>query len=57
MKLLLCHCKHCKHGRSKGPYDAMVRQKAKRAKSDVRVMLRKGDYERLPQAAVIGYTD
>lgn len=57
MKLLLCHCSHCKHGRHRGPHDAMVRQKAKRAKSDVRAMIRKGDYDKLPQRVAIGYTD
>lgn len=57
MKLLLCHCSYCKHGRHRGPHDAMVRQKAKRAKSDVRAMIRKGEYEKLPQRVAIGYTD
>lgn len=57
MKLLLCRCVQCKHGRQKGPHDASVRQKAKRAKSLVRQLLRKGEYDKLPQIVAIGYTD
>lgn len=57
MKLLICRCPSCKHGRQKGPHDTSVRGKAKRAKGVVRAMLRKGEYDSLPKVVAIGYTD
>lgn len=56
MKLLMCHCQACKHGR-KFRYDTVVKNKRHRARSKVRSMLRHGKYEDLPQAVVVGYTD
>lgn len=57
MKLLMCHCQHCKHGRKRGPHGAAVTGKKHGARSKVRRLLRVGEWERLPQAVAIGYTD
>lgn len=56
MKLLMCHCQQCKHGR-KEMFRKEVNHKKRRAKMRVRQLLRRGDYDRLPVAVVIGYTD
>jgi hypothetical protein len=57
MKLLMCHCMYCKHGRQKGPWDAMVKQKKTRARMKVKQLLRDGEYDNLPVKVAIGYTD
>lgn len=54
MKLRMCHCQHCKYGRRN---DTSVRQKAKGARSKVRRLLHRGEYDRLPVSVAIGYTD
>jgi hypothetical protein len=57
MKIVVCHCQHCKHGRQYGPHDASVRQKGKSKRAKVRAMLRVGEYEKLPVKVAVGYTD
>lgn len=56
MKLLMCHCQSCKHGR-KFRHDTVVKNKRHRARSIVRYQLRRGIYDLLPVAVAIGYTD
>lgn len=56
MKTQVCHCVQCKHGR-RGPYAKEVKAKVSRGRSQVRQLLRRGEYERLPQIVLTGYTD
>lgn len=61
MKLLMCHCQHCKSGRSLSRagkfYATVVRQRRSGKRVEVRRRLRSGRYDDLPTAAYIGYTD
>lgn len=57
MKLLICKCEQCKHGRQRGPHDVSVRQKTKCARMMVRQLLARGEYDNLPVVVEIGYTD
>lgn len=56
MKTQVCKCVQCKHGRN-GPYAKEVRDKVQSGRSRVRQLLRRGEYERLPQKVLTGYTD
>lgn len=56
MKLMICHCQACKHGR-KFRYNTVVKHKRHRARSIVRHQLRQGEYDKLPVAVRVGYTD
>lgn len=56
MKLLICRCQQCKHGR-KHIHDRQVKDKVQGAKARVRAMLKRGEYEELPTRVEIGYTD
>lgn len=53
MKLLMCQCRQCRWGR-KG---YRIKHLRSAARSVTRSMLRQGDYERVPVAIKIGYTD
>lgn len=57
MKLLMCHCSGCKHGRQKGPHGTAIKQKRTRARMKVKQLLRRGDFDSIPVSIVIGYTD
>lgn len=57
MKLLMCGCKQCKAGRKSSGGRYFVLHKRKAARRDVRKFLRLGNYDRLPVAVAVGYTD
>lgn len=57
MKLLMCQCRMCKRGRKVPSIQASIRGRIKGHKAKARRMLRKGDYDSLPLAVAIGYTD
>lgn len=56
VKIVICKCQACKHGR-KYIHRREVEDKAQGAKARVRQLLRKGEYDKLPQTVAIGYTD
>lgn len=56
MKTQVCKCIQCKHGR-RGPFAKEVKQKISRYRSQTKALLKKGEYERLPQIVLTGYTD
>lgn len=56
MKTQVCKCVQCKHGRN-GPYAKEVKAKVRSGRSRVRALLKCGEYERLPQIVLTGYTD
>lgn len=57
MKLRMCRCRHCRAGRKGIWMQARIRSMAKGYRHKVRILLGQGEYERLPLAVPIGYTD
>ena len=57
MKLLMCQCRQCKAGRKSTGGRYFVRHKRKALKAEVRSRLRRGEYDDLPAAVAVGYTD
>ena len=55
MKLALCGCRTCRRGRR--AYHSITRSKVKAARATVHRLLHVGEYERLPERVVVGYTD
>ncbi len=57
MKLKFCSCRMCKWGRKSSWEQENIRQKKKSARRVVKELLRSGEYDNLPIAVAIGYTD
>lgn len=57
MKLKFCSCRMCKWGRKTSWEQENIRQKKKSARRIVKELLRSGEYDNLPIAVAIGYTD
>ena len=56
VKLLMCNCSQCKHGRKSKREQCNIKHKRSRWRSEVRHLLRAGKHEMLPTAIQIGYT-
>ncbi len=57
MKLLMCGCRQCKAGRKRKGVRTSIKRKRSRARSEVRVGLKTGEFDDLPTKVYIGYTD
>lgn len=59
MKILLCHCEQCVHGRSghKSHGSREIRTKLKGWRSRIKARLKNGEYNDLPEKFSGGYTD
>lgn len=57
MKLLMCQCIQCRHGRKGYRERYRIKHMRSAARSKSRRMLRKGEYEKLPNSVLVGYTD
>ena len=57
MKLLMCGCRQCKAGRKRKGVRTSIKRKRSRARSEVRVGLKTGEFDDLPTKIYIGYTD
>lgn len=57
MKLKMCNCKQCRHGRDSKHMHTCINLKKRAARSKVRRLLAQGEYEKLPGAVAVGYTD
>jgi hypothetical protein len=57
MKLLMCHCRMCKLGRDSRWMHTKIRSKAKGARRLTKMLLQMGEYEKLQDVVLIGYTD
>ena len=57
MKLKMCNCKQCKHGRKNDHNRYMVTHLKRAARHKVKQALQAGDWENLPEAVWIPWTD
>ena len=57
MKLLMCQCRHCKRGRKGQRERYRIKHMRSAARSEARKRLRNGEYDALPVAVAVGYTD
>lgn len=57
MKLRMCSCRMCKMGRNSAFANALIKCKKKAHRMEVRKLLRRGDYDNIPVAVAVGYTD
>ena len=55
MRLFICNCRYCRVSKSKRR--AMVKARRHCARSRTRCLLRTGEYDELPWAVRVGYTD
>ena len=57
MKMLICKCWMCKHGRKWPNASLEIKGKRHSARTKVRTLLRRGEYDDLPDTIDVGYTD
>jgi hypothetical protein len=57
MKLKFCSCRMCCYGRKKGPNPHMIISLKRAYRHKVKRMLKQGQWEDLPEAIPVPYTD
>lgn len=57
MKLRCCSCHHCKHGRGTPQGRGKRKRAVRHFRQTVRRCLRVGDYDHVPVAVSVDYTD
>lgn len=57
MKLLICNCEQCKHGRRLITWKHVIQYKKGAYRSKVRQLLKNHNYELVENRLYIGYTD
>ena len=57
MKLKMCNCSMCKRGRKSSWNQTKIKTKKSSARSQVKVKLKKGFWDKIQETIKIGYTD